>query len=114
MDTKQRERPHKSTSHQEMFFHIFFDSSETARGYKGATVFCRKEDSGIWYAAVAFCAPTDQFNRATGRSQARRRYFLVMQNSEFPEAWLENLGPEKPSYDAVRLMALDLAVNPIR
>lgn len=117
---EQRERSHKSTTHQEMFFHIFFDSDDQAvmsRKYKGATVFCRRETNIIgepWLAAVAFCAPQDQFNRAVGRSQARRRYFQVMQHSDFPRAWLEILGPDKPIYDHVRLMAVDLAVNPIR
>jgi hypothetical protein len=96
-----------------MFFHIFFTSDEQAvmrRAYKGATVFCRKEGD-TWCAAIAFCAPQDQFNRRVGRSQARRRYFQVMQHSQWPEAWLERLGPDKPLYDHVKLMAVDMAIE---
>ena len=61
--------PHKSTTHEELFFHI---------ENKG-TVFFRKEDSPIdgayWAGVAALCNPKDQFNRAIGRNVARRRYF---------------------------------------
>lgn len=97
------ERPHKSTSHQEMFFHIFFDPSATARGYKGATLFCRREHKitgSPWYFSTAYCASTDQFNRAIGRSQARRHYF---------QGYRYFAGSSKPSYEFLSQWALDEA-----
>lgn len=99
------ERPHKSTTHPEMFFHVFWDSSATARGYKGATVFARKEGH-MWYGAIAFCAASDQFDRRVGRSQARRRYF-VWRDQQFQML----LGPEKPTYEGVNEIALTWAAN---
>lgn len=95
--------PTRSTTHQEMFFHVFFDSSETARGYKGATVFCRKE--GVtWYAMIAYCAASDQFSRRVGRSQARRRYFQM-----WDMGVKIRLDSEKPTYDMARVIALDFS-----
>lgn len=57
-------RPHKSTTHEELFFHI------NNRG----TVFFRKEE-GEWRASYALRDPRDQFCRKTGRTIARRKFF---------------------------------------
>lgn len=62
------QRPHKSTTHDEEFIHV---------GQRG-TVFFRKEDDGQWYCSGALCHNKDQFNRKTGRTVARRRYFNGM------------------------------------
>ncbi len=61
----------KSDTHEERFVHL--DIAGSDRVYK-ATVFARKEPTG-WYAAVAFCAHGDQFEKHVGRSTARRAYF---------------------------------------
>lgn len=62
---------HKSTTHPEKYFHTQFQDDPK---FRGASVFARKEEDG-WYAAVAFCSINDNFCRATGRTQARRKYF---------------------------------------
>lgn len=68
---------HKSTTHQELFFHIL----ETRAEYVACTIFFRQEKSfetktgKIWYSSIALCHETDQFCRKTGRNIARRRYF---------------------------------------
>jgi len=63
--------PHKSTTHEEKFFHL--------RDYNGyddhATVFMRKEGES-WYGSAALCHEKDNFCRKVGRSVARRKYFL--------------------------------------
>ncbi len=64
--------PHKSTTHEEKFFHFQTPDSKIL---KAITVFARKEDDGRWYAAGAFCVKGDEFNRKIGRTVARRRYF---------------------------------------
>lgn len=93
--------PHRSTTHQELYFHIFWDSSATVKGYKGATVFFRKEDNGHWYASVALCAPMDQFSRSKGRSCARRKYF-----SGRGQGSTVSYGIDKPIYDSARSYAI--------
>jgi len=83
--------PHKSTTHEELYFHI--DDV--------ASVFFRKENDGVWYGCAALRNPDDQFCRRTGRQVARRRYF------QFRDA---NYGfsVERPSYeDAVDVMQLE-------
>lgn len=64
--------PHKSTTHEERFYHVTIDGveDETKRG----TVFFRKETRGI-FAAVAVCHANDQFSRRIGRNISRRKYF---------------------------------------
>lgn len=63
--------PHKSTTHEERYFHL--------RDYNGfganATVFMRQEIGGQWYGSAAFCHVNDNFCRKVGRSVARRKYF---------------------------------------
>jgi len=59
-----RGHPHKSTTHEEQYFHI---------GQEG-TVFFRKE-FGLWGATASFRDPRDQFNRSVGRNTARRKFF---------------------------------------
>lgn len=59
-----RGHPHKSTTHEEQFFHV---------GQEG-TVFFRKEN-GFWSASASFRNPKDNFCRRTGRNIARRKWF---------------------------------------
>lgn len=59
-----RGHPHKSTTHEEQYFHV----------EQHGTVFFRKEN-GIWAATAAFCDPKDRFCRRTGRNLARRKWF---------------------------------------
>lgn len=102
----QKERPHKSLTHEEMFFHV-----QEPMGnwwYKGATVFFRKEADGYWYASAAYCSAKDQFNRRVGRSQARRRYFAEGYKS-FP---MFSDGAGKPNYD--NALAVAYTLMPIR
>lgn len=76
--------PHKSTTHKERFIHVR-PSKGLSDKYSSATIFTRLEDDGIWRAAIALCWKGDQFNRATGRKNARKHYF---QNNKI------NLGTE--------------------
>lgn len=90
-------RPHKSTTHEEMFFHIH----EPLHGYRGATVFFRRNNEGYWQGAAAFCSMKDMFNRRIGRCQARRRYFR-------DGCHLLDHSLAKPKYeDAVKLAGLE-------
>lgn len=59
-----RGHPHKSTTHEEQYFHV---------GQEG-TVFFRKEH-GYWSATVAYRNPKDNFCRRVGRNVARRKWF---------------------------------------
>lgn len=68
------ERPHKSTTHEERFFHFHFDTSE-APALRAITIFARKENDGVWYVTPAFCVREDEFDRKRGRTVSRRRYF---------------------------------------
>ncbi len=62
--------PHKSTTHDERFYHI-----RNKRNLICGTVFFRKEDDGTWNASVALRSPMDAPNKRTGRTVARRKYF---------------------------------------
>lgn len=91
MKKRKHDVPHKSTTHEELFFHI---------ENKG-TVFFRKEESGYWGGVAALCNPKDQFNRAIGRNVARRRYFG---HEESALEWFSN----KPAYtDALKVFNLE-------
>lgn len=59
-----RGNPHKSTTHEEQYFHI----------EQEGTVFFRRE-FGVWAAAAAYRNPKDNFCRRTGRNIARRKWF---------------------------------------
>lgn len=72
-------KPHKSTTHEEMFFHI---------DNKG-TVFFRKEGEQ-WYYSLAIKSSKDQFCRKSGRCVARRKYFQGKRNN-IPEFMNNNL-----------------------
>lgn len=74
-------RPHKSTTHEERFYHL-----RDAEGRPYSTVFVRKED-GVWYGNVAICNPRDQFSRRRGRTLSRRRYFLEGSRFEHGGGW---------------------------
>lgn len=91
--------PHKSTTHEEMFFHI----TEPIHGYRGATVFFRKDTDGYWYGSASFCSMKDMFNRRIGRCQARRRYFR--------DGFFESASKtERPKYEhAEKLAAFEAA-----
>lgn len=78
---------HKSTTHQERFYHFDLwtdDNKDLAKGchfsprffYTNVTVFARRHNqTGEWHMAVALCSRDDQFSRRIGRQVARRRYF---------------------------------------
>ena len=59
-----RGHPHKSTTHEEQYFHV----------EQQGTVFFRKEH-GLWSGTVAYRNPKDNFCRRTGRNVARRKWF---------------------------------------
>lgn len=90
-----KERPHKSTTHEEMYFHIKEQSFLDGRLVQAATVFARKEDNGYWYCSVARCSLGDQFSRTVGRNVARRRYFQTGRGSYMCD--------EKPTFEQARL-----------
>jgi hypothetical protein len=66
--------PHRSTTHLERFVHIRPEHGLNDK-YASATIFARQEQDGKWYAARALCWNIDQFNKETGRKNARRHYF---------------------------------------
>lgn len=80
-------KPHKSTTHEEMFFHI--DNK--------ATVFFRKEGDQ-WRASVALRSERDQFCRKTGRCVARRKYFNG-------KSVLFETNASKPDYTSAEVIA---------
>lgn len=97
------DKPHKSLTHEEMFFHIREPlGSSLAKYYRGATVFARKEVDGFWYASVALCSIKDVFQKRVGRSQARRRYFD-------PGQWDRHLWGSKPTYGDAQCLARFMA-----
>lgn len=63
----------KSDTHEERYVHTPVSGMKTFM----ATVFCRKEESGMWYMATAYCSRNDRalFTRKKGRGVARRKYF---------------------------------------
>lgn len=75
-----QDTPHKSTTHEELFFHVENDG----------TVFFRKENDGKWYGSIAMRSKRDQFCRKVGRCVARRKYF---QGKRF-----EYTRSDKPAY----------------
>ena len=96
MKKRKHDVPHKSTTHEELFFHI---------ENKG-TVFFRKEAAG-WGGTAALCSPKDQFNRAVGRNVARRRYFQHVDASPTYGEGVEWFD-EKPTYrEAVTVFELE-------
>lgn len=70
--------PHKSTTHNERFYHVNIDvgaGNMRLLESKRATVFFREESDGTINASIALCHDSDQFNRRVGRSVSRRKYF---------------------------------------
>jgi len=67
-------RPHKSTTHEERFYHFRESSVVNGKKVKGATAFCRKDGDG-WLVSAAFCSARDNWCKATGRTIARRHFF---------------------------------------
>lgn len=66
--------PHKSTTHEELFFHLIPAKDPALLNVTPVTFFWRKDDK-YWRLSWAICAPGDVFSRKTGRTVARRRYF---------------------------------------
>lgn len=72
--------PHKSTTHDELYFHIRVPhTSRAGKRFKAATVFAREKSiqSKIFYEmSITRCREEDNFSKASGRSLARRRWML--------------------------------------
>lgn len=64
-------KPHKSTTHEERFYHI----RSPFNGHIIGTVFFRKESDGKLGASVAIRSSLDPVNKRIGRQVARRKYF---------------------------------------
>jgi hypothetical protein len=89
------QRPHKSTTHEEQFYHVI----HAWKGFKGGTVFFRRNNETSWTGAVSVCAPEDQFSRKRGRTVSRRRFF------QQPEHNFIMTG--EPSYDTAESLVLN-------
>ena len=82
--------PHKSTTHEEQFFHV----------NQRATVFFRKE--GEWWCySMSLCNPKDQFVKKIGRSLSRRKYFQGYRN----------VVHGKPSYALAEALVYDVITD---
>lgn len=66
---------HKSTTHEEMYFHIRKNFRFNGKLMQGGTIFFRKVDNNLWRVAVSRCSFADNWCRSTGRTVARRRFF---------------------------------------
>ena len=108
MNSTQRERPHKSTTHEELYFHIREPyTDKKGKKYKAATVFARKypsDDIGPagWITTVVRCSDTDNFCRATGRNLARKRFFY----GEDPNYFMQS--ETKPTYDDAKKLYMSI------
>ena len=91
--------PHKSTTHEERFYHF----TAGLRGFNGGTVFARKEGDN-WFVSTSLCHYLDQFQRRRGRTQARRRYFQKPTSRQL-------YGQEPPSKDGAFNVILDCAAK---
>lgn len=87
-------KPHKSTTVPEYFFHI----------NNQATVFYRKNKDGQWAASVALRDSRDQFNRKTGRCVARRKWFNG-------KNLITTVAGTRPTYDEAAEMAGAVLIN---
>lgn len=98
-------KQHKSTTHEEMFFHIrepYIDKK--GKRYKAATVFARMEpDVGCWLLVPARCSETDNFCRRTGRNVARKRYFQFAEDC-YDFVWLKT----KPTYEDAKKLYMSI------
>ena len=96
---------YKSTTHKEKFFHEQFNHPK----FKGVTIFAREEKeiefADGWYASIAFCNNHDNFCRATGRNQARRRYFR--------DGKCFYLGKDAPKGETLHALAMDLLIEQV-
>lgn len=98
-----KQHPHRSTTHRELFYHFVAEQGQLIgkvnKPGKAMTVFVREEPVGNignesrWIASYAVCNPNDNFCRATGRTVARRRYFLGQGLTYF--------GKDKPTYEDI-------------
>lgn len=65
----------KSDTHEELFFQIRTPHTGfNGRNYRAATAFSR-ERNGRWETSIARCSAEDNYNRASGRTIARRAWF---------------------------------------
>ena len=101
------DHPHKSTTHEEKFFH--FQTPESPY-LKAITVFARKESDGLWYSTPAFCVRGDEFNRKLGRTISRRRYF----NDVTYRAKLTLVPDQEIDYEGLKLAMVSIASLPAR
>ncbi len=79
VENERKQTPHRSTTHDERFFHIHEGAYDDKRDYIGGTVFFRRESDGNWYFSVARCDWRDRFVKRRGRQTARRKYFNARQ-----------------------------------
>jgi len=66
----------KSTTTPEMYFQIReHHTSKKGKKFKAATAFARQLKQGTWAVSLVRCSEEDNFNRAQGRTIAKRRFF---------------------------------------
>lgn len=92
---------HKSTTHEEKFFHFQTPDSPY---FRAITVFARKESDGAWYSTPGMCSWDDEFTRKLGRTVSRRRYF------QRPEKRVKLTGPDEDiDFNVLRDAILDFS-----
>lgn len=98
--TTHHQVPHRSNTHKERFYHFIAErghligNQNVVKPGKAITVFVRQEDDPQqWFATAASCHPNDNFCRKTGRTIARRKYFL-QKNIYF-------IGATAPTYEDI-------------
>lgn len=76
----QKPHAHRSTTHKERFVHLRPKEGLSPK-FSAATIFLREEypedetKPAFWFGSISLCWKLDQFNRETGRKNARRHYF---------------------------------------
>lgn len=101
-------KPHKSTTHPELYFHIREPHTDKkGKQYKAATVFARQLPSdehgpSCWITTVARCSDTDNFCRATGRNVARKRWFYSETTQDFAQS------ETKPTYEDAKALYMSI------
>lgn len=92
--TMTKEITHKSTTHEEMYYHIREAFKFDGKDMQGGTVFFRK-DNGKWFYSVARCSANDNWQKRKGRTVARRRFFTTGLVGGLMDS-------DKPSYEIAR------------
>lgn len=119
--TDQTVRPHKSTTHQELFYHIKSSDLEKRVStssplswsflrFQAFTVFAREEE-GQWYAALAYCVTEDVFNRKRGRNTARKNFFQG-NKGKVMIATGDREGKAYPTHHDAELFVMDMLTSP--